>query len=642
MASGSGGGQLLLEERESGAVSSLTYRSYVAAMGGCGSVCLLAALLAGAQACAIGVSVWVAEWAESEDQGAAHWLPVFAALALCALLFGALRADASMRVFSSASARLHAGAVARVLRAPMAFFDGTPLGRVLNRLTKDVGFCDDLLPLTLFDFLQCALMVLGTVLLTCIANPLVVVAVLPLGAYFYALRGYFLGSSRSIKRVEATSRSPLYAFLAEALGGLPVLRASLSEGAFLEEFSRRLDDNTRLYFLFVATARWFGYKLDVIVTALFVATTFSSLAVRHYASAALTIEPAVLGASLVYILQLAGLFQWCVRQSAEVENQMISVERLVRYAQLPQEAPARTASDPPRGAWPSEGRVDFVELTARYRPDLSPVLRGVSFSLLPGERMAVVGRTGAGKSSLFEAFFRLMEPEDPRSGAPLHAAAGSGAGVRVDGVATSAVGLFRLREAAGVIPQTPFLFSGSVRENMDPFGEKSDAEIWDALRRVQMEAPLRQLGEGLDAQVGENGGRLSVGERQLLCLARSILRRCKLLFMDEATANIDNATDALIQTSIRTSFRDCTVVVIAHRLGTIIDSDKVLVLDAGRVVECAHPHELLDRFSPAHAPDGRRPPPDAVSFAAMVAETGPDMERDLRRQAKAAFDGRGA
>jgi len=293
---------------------------------------------------------------------------------------------------------------------------------------------------------------------------------------------------------------------------------------------------------------------------------------------------------------------------------MVSVERVLEYCHIPQEAALISAPDKkPPPEWPLKGGIKATNLSARYHPLLPPVLQNLSFEIQGGERVGIVGRTGAGKSSFVSVLFRLMEQMP-------------GGKLEIDGYDISELGLHDLRLKMSVIPQTPFLFAGTIKQNLNPFSSPIEEEkMWAALEAVQMANPIRSLPDGLDTQVAESGGNWSVGQRQLLCLARALLAQNRILVMDEATANIDLGTDNLIQEAVRTKFKDCTVIMIAHRLRTVIDCDKILVLGSGRVVEFGSPFELLeDRTAPFRSD----------SFFSMVNETGEESSGELRKLAQ--------
>jgi ABC-type multidrug transport system fused ATPase/permease subunit len=487
-----------------------------------------------------------------------------------------------------------------VLRAPMAFFHANPVGRVLNRFSKDMSLVDEVLPMTLYDFLMTSAMSFGAVVIMAIGVPWVLIAVAPLLIWFWHLRARYVASAREIKRIEAVTRSPVYASFTATLQGLPTLRAYGVESFFDALFAERLDDNGRAHFSFLVTSRWLGFRLDGISAALLTVLALSAAASRG------VLSPALVSLSLAYALQLSGQFQWSVRQSAETETQFTSVERVLAYEKIDTEAPAIIEDARPPSGWPREGAVSFRGIEMRYRPDLDPVLVGVNVEVRAREKIGIVGRTGAGKSSLLQSLFRLVE-----------ISAGS---IVIDGIDTATIGLKDLRSRISVIPQNPVIFSGTVRSNLDPFGETEDADIWRALRIVELERTIDGFDNKLDSVMAEDGGNLSVGQRQLMCLARAIIRGSSILVLDEATSNIDNDTDTLIQRTVRSEFAQCTVLVIAHRLTTIADLDRILVLDAGRVLEFDTPTALLrDRNG---------------AFTGMVRETGAeDTIRQLVRDA---------
>lgn len=285
------------------------------------------------------------------------------------------------------------------------------------------------------------------------------------------------------------------------------------------------------------------------------------------------------GLAITQSIGLTGMFQWGMRQSAELENQMTSVERVLEYTSVPHEPELESApGKKPPPEWPEKGEVKFVDLYLKYTPEDPPVLKNLNFVIKPKEKVGIVGRTGAGKSSLIAALFRLTNIDGQ---------------VIIDGRNTKELGLHDLRSKISIIPQEPVLFSGTMRKNLDPFDEYSDEVLWKALEDVELKEAVSDLTAGLNSKMSEGGSNFSVGQRQLVCLARAIIRQNKILILDEATANVDPQTDALIQTTIRKKFSECTVLTIAHRLHTIMDSDKVLVMDAGQMVEFDHPHVLL-------------------------------------------------
>uniref|UniRef100_A0A3B4GL42 Multidrug resistance-associated protein 4-like n=1 Tax=Pundamilia nyererei TaxID=303518 RepID=A0A3B4GL42_9CICH len=368
-----------------------------------------------------------------------------------------------------------------------------------------------------------------------------------------------------------SSRSPVFSHLSLSLQGLSTIRALKAEERLKKAFDAHQDLHSEAWFLFLMTSRWFALRLDSICSIFITLTAFGCILLRH------GLEAGEVGLVLTYAVTLIGNFQWTVRQSAEVENMMTSVERVVEYTELKSEAPLETQKRPPPD-WPSQGMITFDRVNFFYSKDGPPVLKDINATFQPKEKVGIVGRTGAGKSSLVSALFRLAEPQGK---------------IYIDGIVTSEIGLHDLRQKMSIIPQDPVLFTDSVRKNLDPFNQHTDEDLWKALEEVQMKSVVEELPGKLETVLAESGSNFSVGQRQLLCLARAVLRKNRILIIDEATANVDPRTDELIQKTIREKFRDCTVLTIAHRLNTIIDSDRILVLDSGTIQELDCPFTLL-------------------------------------------------
>jgi ATP-binding cassette subfamily C (CFTR/MRP) protein 4 len=590
----SAGSLVKAEASQEGGVRLSTLLRYCAGAGSSADVAFVVLLMMLGAGTFIASSAVLALWAGLAPalQHGSRLVPVYGALVAGALVLSLWRSAAFFSASVAASERVHNAAFRRVLCMPIAFFDANPSGRILNRLSKDVGVCDDFLPYTSFDFLSTTLLCVCIVLLVVAVAPWVLLAAAPLIVASMRLRSYYMMTARTVKRLESTSRSPVLSLTAEALNGLPVLRSLRLQSRLTADFHAASDANVRAYFAFISTNRWLGVRLDALCFLLLIASTVASVALRG------TISPALIGLSLSSVLSVTNAFQWAVRQSGELESSLISVERLMEYVDLPgiekidlalEDAPAASADSPTAAAaaaaldafWPSAGALSLRGVTLQYRAGLAPALSGISFEVPAGSRVGVVGRTGAGKSSLFLALLRLVEPT----------CEGGGSGVLLDGVDTASVPLSRLRRAVSVVAQEPVLYAGSLRNNLDPFREHSDAAVLGALEAVQL---TRLLGGGLDApNVEEGGGNLSVGERQLLCLARAVLRRNKLLLLDEATANVDAETDRRIQGAVRTLFRGCTILTVAHRLETVADYDLVVELEAGRVKRVGRPSDVI-------------------------------------------------
>ncbi|GIM00727.1 hypothetical protein Vretimale_5639, partial [Volvox reticuliferus] len=570
-----------LEDRVTGSVSWRVYASYCRHLGLLATALIWVALFAG-QAVFLASEWWLALWsrADSSEQGNIRWLWVYGMLTGIVIVVAFVRSATFFEATLSAATSIHNAMARRVLRAPLSFFHTNPSGRIVNRFSKDQGQVDDLLPSCLFDALQSAFQVLGAFVLVAIAVPVILPVFLPLLAAFYWVRHRYIAASREMKRWEAVTRSPIFASFSATLKGLPTIRAYGAASRFDDAFLELMAHNGNWYFASISAARWIGVRLDAVAGTALLAAALLAVAMRD------KINTGVMALALTHVLQLTGLMQWVVRQTAEVENTMTSVERMLSYTELPSEAPrvAEGGGSPPPG-WPKSGAITYQDVTAVYRPGLPSVLRDLSFFLAPGTSCGVVGRTGSGKSSLMLTLFRLIDVVHGR--------------ILLDGVDIAAVGLDALRRQLAIIPQDPVLFSGTLRSNLDPWGAHGDEALWEVLQAVQLRGAVAAMPGGLDAAMAECGGNLSVGQRQLFCLARALLQDAKVLALDEATANVDRATDQLIQSAVRDfAHRDREIhgrvlLVIAHRIDTILDTDHLLVLAAGQLVESGRPEELI-------------------------------------------------
>ncbi|KAG2430853.1 hypothetical protein HXX76_009827 [Chlamydomonas incerta] len=592
-----GASLLASEDKETGAVSWSVYGRYVRCLGLGLTAVVLLALLAG-EAAYLAADWWLALWAAEEpaQQAEPRWQITYAILTAVVVLLAVARFVIFFEASVSAATGLHNKMLKRVLRAPLSFFHSNPAGRIINRFSKDQGLVDDLLPAALGEVLDSGMLVVGALVLVAVAVPLVLPLFIPLAVAFLFVRRRYITASREVRRWEAVTYSPIYTFVAATCKGLPTIRAYGAGERFQQELLRLLSLSAEWSFASNAGASWISLRLDTISAVTLLLAAVMAVLVRD------RINVEVLALALTHSLSLTHMMQFFVQQSAEVENHMTSVERLLAYTELDSEPPrvAEGGGQPPAG-WPRTGALHFQDVSAAYQPGLPPVLRGVTFSVPAGSSCGVVGRTGSGKSSLLLTLFRMVELTH-----------GS---ILLDGVDIAAVGLDALRRHLAVIPQDPVLFGGSLRINLDPWGAHSsnDAELWAVLRSVRLAGAVSALPGGLDAQVAAGGANLSAGQRQLLCLARAMLQRAKVLALDEATANVDAETDEAVQAALRESLQGACAVgggaesdgggigsggggvalVIAHRLDTVMDLDALLVLAEGRVEEWGPPRQLL-------------------------------------------------
>ncbi|KAI3439159.1 uncharacterized protein J3R85_005115 [Psidium guajava] len=595
---GKGGKSVLIkqEERETGIVSWKVLMRYKGALGGLWVVAVLFICYFSTEVLRISSSTWLSFW--TDQSTSENYRPGFYILVYALLSFGQVTVtltNAYWLIISSlrAAKRLHDSMLQSILRAPMLFFHTNPMGRIINRFAKDLGDIDRNVAQFVNMFMGQVWQLLSTFVLIGIVSTISLWAIMPLLILFYAAYLYYQSTSREVKRLDSITRSPVYAQFGEALNGLSTIRAYKAYDRLATINAKAMDNNIRFTLVNVSSNRWLTIRLETLGgIMIWLTATFAVMQTGKAENRAAFAS--TMGLLLSYTLNITSLLSGVLRQASRAENSLNSVERVGAYIELPSEAPAIVDSSRPPPGWPSLGSIKFEDVVLRYRPELPPVLHGLSFSVAPREKLGIVGRTGAGKSSMINALFRIVELEK-----------GS---ILIDGCNTSKIGLEDLRKVLSIIPQSPVLFSGSVRFNLDPFNEHSDADLWEALERAHLKDVIRRNSYGLDAEVSEGGENFSVGQRQLLCLARALLRRSKILVLDEATSAVDVRTDALIQKTIREEFNYCTMLIIAHRLNTIIDSDRILVLDAGQVAEHDSPENLLSK--------------EASTFSKMVQSTG--------------------
>ncbi|KAF8932761.1 hypothetical protein BGZ58_006839, partial [Dissophora ornata] len=586
------------------------------------------------QICLVSTNLWLKHWITMNEQVDKEHPPslklfilVFAMLTLahiatCIALFWIAFAVAGVR----ASEHLHRKLMVRVMRLPPAFFDTTPLGRIISRVSSDLASIDDRLPWKFFEVTLQGASLLASLTIVATTTPVFLFASPFIFIAYYIAQNYYLHASQACKRMFRITNSPIYQHFQETLGGVSTIRAMGLQGRFIRDNAVKCDLHSNAFVAFGYCIRWVEIQTQVISCLItLMASLWFVLSTKKNGDGgerSVAVDAATAGLALSFSMNISQSLIWFTRTYCDLYTHLISVERVQELTELRTEAPLRTDPNSEAGRaleqklWPpQQGGIQFLDYSTRYREGLDLVLKHLSFTVAAGEKVGIVGRTGAGKSSLTLALFRMVEAANSywakasdNSGRAENDVTGSGEGdrqvnenedemnggrIEIDGIDISTLGLADLRQQLAIIPQEPILFAGTVRENLDPFQELEEAVLWEALERAHLKSHISSLSGGLSYQVSQNGENFSVGQRSLMCLARALLRKSKILILDEATSAVDVETDELIQKTIRAEFKERTILTIAHRVKTVMDSDKILVLDQGSVVEYESPKVLL-------------------------------------------------
>eukprot|EP00106_Octopus_bimaculoides_P000581 XP_014768023.1 PREDICTED: multidrug resistance-associated protein 1-like [Octopus bimaculoides] len=542
------------ESIATGAIKANVYKKYVKAVRYLPSFFILLMYLS-YQTLEVCLNIWLSWW--SEDR-----------FGLCTFLYASLL----LLSLLNAAMSLHKDLLHNILHCSTTFFDTTPIGRILNRFSKDIDTVDTVLPNTLLLFIDFFFVIFNSFLLITYTTPIFTIYFVFIIIVFYSVQRLGLPVTRQLHRIELVTHSPIYSLFGETLMGAVSVRAYKKEQELIDKLEKHLDYNLTYSYAYLASSRGLGICLDFISHFTVFITIVLGIANRD------NMTSASFGLSMSSALKLSVFLAWFIKASSELETHIVSVERIDEYTKTENEA-AWVTDHRPDPSWPQEGNIDFENFDLRYRPGLELVLKGITCHIKGGEKIGIVGRTGAGKSSLTVSLFRLIE--------------GAGGTIVIDNEPIDKLGLHDLRSRITILPQEPVLFSGSIRMNLDPINKYTDDQIWQALHVAHLKPFVLGLPSQLEYRCGEGGQNLSVGQRQLICLARSVLKKTKILVLDEATAAVDMDTDDLIQKTIRNEFKNTTILTIAHRLNTILDYDKVMVLDAGKLVEFGKPEALL-------------------------------------------------
>ncbi|ODV79720.1 uncharacterized protein CANTADRAFT_25606 [Suhomyces tanzawaensis NRRL Y-17324] len=582
------------EHLEQGQVKWDVYKAYAKACNPLSVMVYLGCVIL-SMAVSVGSNVWLKHWSEVNTEVGYNphvgmYLGVYFLMGF-GYSIATLLQNAFMWIFCTiqGSRRLHNLMATTVLRAPMSFFETTPIGRILNRFSSDVYKIDEVLGSVFGMFFANSVRVLFTIGVISFSTWQFVFVIVPLGTLYIYYQQYYLRTSRELRRLDSVSRSPIFANFQESLTGVSIIRAYGQEERFRFMNEHRIDKNMSAYHPAINANRWLAVRLEFLGSIIILAS--AGLSILTLSSG--TLSAGMVGLSVSYALQTTQALNWIVRMTVEVETNIVSVERILEYSELTSEAPEIIEDHRPSKEWPANGEIKFQNYSTRYRPELDLVLKNINLDIKPREKIGIVGRTGAGKSSITLALFRIIEKY--------------GGDIAIDGIDTSSIGLLDLRQKLSIIPQDSQVFEGTIRSNLDPTDVFTDEQIWKALELSHLKDHVNKMysqrdedstiESALDVAIQEGGSNLSIGQRQLMCLGRVLLKltESNILVLDEATAAVDVETDKILQETIRTEFKNKTIITIAHRLNTILDSDRIIVLEKGEVAEFDSPANLLKK-----------------------------------------------
>ncbi|KAH6790126.1 multidrug resistance-associated protein 6 [Perilla frutescens var. frutescens] len=563
------------EEKEVGVVGLKAFSDYVIISNGLIYACCSVTAQCGFVVSQAAASFWLAFSVQNPEKSNPYVIEIYTLISLLSVVFVHFRSVFAVRLGLQASDSFFSGFINSIFNAPMLFFDSTPVGRILTRASSDLSILDFNIPLAFQLVMAGSVEILATIgIMAFVTWQVLFAGIFAMVASKY-VQGYYQKSAGDLMRINGTTKAPVMNYASETSLGVATIRAFGAVDMFFSNYLNLVDTDAKVFLSSSAALEWLVLRTEALQNlTLFTSAIFLLLFPNNF------IAPGLVGLSFSYAFALTSSQVFLSRWYSSLANYTVSMERIKQYMQIPPQSPAIIADKRPPTMWPPKGRIELLDLKICYRPNAPIVLKGITCTFEEGKRVGVVGRTGSGKTTLISALFRLVEP---RSGQIL-----------IDGLDICSIGLRDLRLKISIIPQEPTLFRGSVRTNLDPLGLHSDDEIWKALEKCQLKSTVSKLPNLLDTSVSDEGENWSMGQRQLFCLGRVLLRWNKILVLDEATASIDSATDAILQKIIREEFANCTVITVAHRVPTVIDSDMVLVLSYGKLVEYDEPSKLME------------------------------------------------
>ncbi|KAF7843464.1 ABC transporter C family member 8-like [Senna tora] len=566
------------EQREMGSAVWKMFLDYVVISKGLLLLCLSLISLVGVAVFLAASSYWLAIATQSPKITKVMMVGVYTGLSIPSAVFVYLRSLFVAHLGLKASKAFFSGFNSAIFNAPMSFFDSTPVGRIITRASSDLSTLDFDIPFATVNAPHTAVeLLVGIVIMAYATWEVLIVAAAAAVAAIYIM-GYYQVSARELVRINGITKAPVVSCTAETLAGVVTIRAFKMVDRFFLSFLHLVDIDATLFLHTNAAMEWLLLRMEMLQNLiLFTEALLILFLPKGYVTSGLV------GFSMSYALSSTRTQIFFTQWACKLSNYIISAERIKQFMLIPQEPPKVVEDKRPSPSWPSKGRIELQDLKVKYRPNSPPVLKGITCTFREGARIGIVGRTGSGKSTLISSLFRLVEPASGK--------------ILIDEINICSIGLKDLRMRLSIIPQEPTLFRGSVRTNLDPLGQFSDDEIWKTLEKCQLKEAISSLPNLLDSSVNDEGDNWSVGQRQLFCLGRVLLRRNRILVLDEATASIDSATDAILQRVIREEFSECTIITVAHRVPTVLDSDMVMVLSYGKIVEYDEPSKLLEANS---------------------------------------------
>ncbi|CAO2838698.1 unnamed protein product [Amaranthus hypochondriacus] len=519
-------------------------------------------------------NIWMASGVDNPHMSQSKLMVFYVIIGTGMTVFVLFNSLATAKVGLESSKALFSKLLKSLFRAPMSFYDSTPTGRILSRISVDLNIVDVDIPFSLQIAFGATLMAYVTLGVLAVITWQVMFVIVPMVFLAIRLQQYYFATAKELMRLNGTTKSLIVNHLAESIAGAATIRAFKEEDRFFDKILDLIDTNASSFFHNFAASEWLILRIETLSATVLGAAALCMDLLPHG-----TFSPGFIGMALSYGITLNLAMVISIQTQCTLANQIISVERLNQYMDIPSEAPEVVEDNRPPQNWPLAGKVEICNLQIRYRPDTPLVLDGISCTFEGGDKIGIVGRTGSGKSTLIGALFRLVEPAYGK--------------IIVDGVDICSIGLYDLRSRFGIIPQDPTLFNGTVRLNLDPLSQHNDEEIWEVLKKCQLTDSIKDKKQALDSVVEEDGSNWSMGQRQLFCLGRALLRKSRVLVLDEATASIDNATDMILQKIIRAEFSDSTVITVAHRIPTVMDCTKVLAISDGKLIEYDEPGKLM-------------------------------------------------